>query len=198
MKRLSVKQKLTLWITLLMLLLVVLVLGYMLAVSSSVVTEQTSEQLTTTLRDNLSGISRENGALAFSEDFSFTRNGVYTLVYGGSGALQAGQVPLSFPVGTTFENGVTRMVSGAGDDYFVLDYWLHFGWEDGVWVRGIIPASAPTGSPYSPGEMARTRMCSLRHSSRSRDPFLLSRLYIRISGICMQSPSFAKNTLILL
>ena len=76
MKRLSVKQKLTLWITLLMLLLVVLVLGYMLAVSSSVVTEQTSERLTTTLRDNLSGISRENGAPEFSEDFSFTRNGV--------------------------------------------------------------------------------------------------------------------------
>ena len=144
MKRLSVKQKLTLWITLLMLLLVVLVLGYMLAVSSSVVTEQTSEQLTTTLRDNLSGISRENGALAFSEDFSFTRNGVYTLVYGGSGALQAGQVPLSFPVGTTFENGVTRMVSGAGDDYFVLDYWLHFGWEDGVWVRGVTAAPDTT------------------------------------------------------
>ncbi len=144
MKRLSVKQKLTLWITMLMLLLVVLVLGYMLAVSSSVVTEQTSEQLTTTLRDNLSGISRENGALAFSEDFSFTRNGVYTLVYSGSGALQAGQVPLSFPVGTTFENGVTRMVSGAGDDYFVLDYWLHFGWEDGVWVRGVTAAPDTT------------------------------------------------------
>ena len=139
MKRLSVKQKLTIWIILLMLLLVGLVLGFMLAVSSSVVTEQTGEQLDSILRGNLSGISRENGTLSFSEDFSFTRSGVYTLVYSDSGALLAGQPPLSFPEGITFENGITRTVSGAADDFYVLDYWLHFGWDDGVWVRGVTP-----------------------------------------------------------
>ena len=139
MKRLSVKQKLTIWIILLMLLLVGLVLGFMLAVSSSVVTEHAHDQLTTTLRGNLSGISRENGTLSFSEDFSFTRSGVYTLVYSDSGALLAGQLPLSFPEGITFENGITRTVSGAADDFYVLDYWLHFGWDDGVWVRGVTP-----------------------------------------------------------
>ena len=139
MKRLSVKQKLTIWIILLMLLLVGLVLGFMLAVSSSVVTEHAHDQLTTTLRGNLSGISRENGTLSFSEDFSFTRSGVYTLVYSDSGALLAGQPPLSFPEGITFENGITRTVSGAADDFYVLDYWLHFGWDDGVWVRGVTP-----------------------------------------------------------
>ena len=139
MKRLSVKQKLTIWIILLMLLLVGLVLGFMLAVSSSVVTEHAHDQLTTTLRGNLSGISRENGTLSFSEDFSFTRSGVYTLVYSDSGALLAGQLPLSFPEGITFENGITRTVSGASDDFYVLDYWLHFGWDDGVWVRGVTP-----------------------------------------------------------
>ena len=139
MKRLSVKQKLTIWIILLMLLLVGLVLGFMLAVSSSVVTEHAHDQLTTTLRGNLSGISRENGTLSFSEDFSFTRSSVYTLVYSDSGALLAGQPPLSFPEGITFENGITRTVSGAADDFYVLDYWLHFGWDDGVWVRGVTP-----------------------------------------------------------
>ena len=139
MKRLSVKQKLTIWIILLMLLLVGLVLGFMLAVSSSVVTEHAHDQLTTTLRGNLSGISRENGTLSFSEDFSFTRSGVYTLVYSDSDALLAGQPPLSFPEGITFENGITRTVSGAADDFYVLDYWLHFGWDDGVWVRGVTP-----------------------------------------------------------
>ena len=140
MKHLSVKQKLTLWITLLMLLLVSLVLVFMIAVSSSVVTEYTFEQLSTIVRANLTGISQENGALSFSEDFSFTRNGVYTLVYSKSGALQAGQPPLSFPEGTGFENGMIRTVSSGEDDFYVLDYWLHFGWEDGVWVRGVISA----------------------------------------------------------
>ncbi len=140
MKRLSVKHKLTLWITLLMLLLVALVFAFMMSVSNSVVNEHTGDQLTSTLRGNLSGISRENGVLSFSEDFSFTRNGVYTLIYSGSGALLAGQPPLSFPVGTAFENGVLREASDGDNAFYVLDYWLHFGWEDGVWVRGIIPA----------------------------------------------------------
>ncbi len=140
MKRLSVKHKPTLWITLLMLLLVALVFAFMMSVSNSVVNEHTGDQLTSTLRGNLSGISRENGVLSFSEDFSFTRNGVYTLIYSGSGALLAGQPPLSFPVGTAFENGVLREASDGDNAFYVLDYWLHFGWEDGVWVRGIIPA----------------------------------------------------------
>ena len=60
-------------------------------------------------------------------------------VYSDSGALLAGQPPLSFPEGITFENGITRTVSGAADDFYVLDYWLHFGWDDGVWVRGVTP-----------------------------------------------------------
>ena len=140
MKRLSVKQKLTVWITLLMLLLVTVILLMMMAVSSSVVLDYTFEQLDTTVRGNLTGISKENGALTFSEDFSFTRNGIYTLVYSENGALLAGQMPLSFPEGEGFENGVTRMVSGADEDFYILDFWLPLGWEDGVWVRGVTPA----------------------------------------------------------
>ena len=103
MKHLSVKQKLTLWITLLMLLLSTLVLGFMVAVSSSVVTENAYDQLTSAVQNNLSGISRENGSLKFSEGFSFTNNGVYTVIYSDSGALLAGQLPLAFPEGTALE-----------------------------------------------------------------------------------------------
>ena len=59
MKRLSVKLKLTIWITLLMLLVVALVLGFMMMLSSSVVSGHTYDQLTATVRENLSGISRK-------------------------------------------------------------------------------------------------------------------------------------------
>ena len=141
MKRLSVKQKLTIWITLLMLLLVTVVLAFLMAVSSSVVTGHSFEVLDSTLRGNLTGISRgTDGALAFSEDFSFTRDGVYTLIYNADGALLAGQPPLSFPEGEPFENGHTRLAEGAGEGFYVLDFWLPFGREDGVWVRGVTPA----------------------------------------------------------
>ena len=141
MKRLSVKQKLTIWITLLMLLLVTVVLAFLMAVSSSVVTGHSFEVLDSTLRGNLTGVSRgTDGALAFSEDFSFTRDGVYTLIYNADGALLAGQPPLAFPEGEPFENGHTRLAEGAGEGFYVLDFWLPFGREDGVWVRGVTPA----------------------------------------------------------
>ena len=140
MKRLSVKLKLTIWITLLMLLVVALVLGFMMMLSSSVVSGHTYDQLTITVRENLSGISRENGALTFSEDFSFNQGGIYILVYSDAGALLAGQPPLAFAEGETFENGAARAVEGRGSDFYIVDFWLPFGWEDGVWVRGVTAA----------------------------------------------------------
>ena len=140
MKRLSVKLKLTIWITLLMLLLVALVLGFMMALSSSVVAGHTYDRMTATVRDNLSGISKEDGVLSFREDFPFAQDGIYILVYNASGALLAGQPPLSFPAETEFENGAARAVERSGSDYYVVDFWLPFGWEDGVWVRGVTAA----------------------------------------------------------
>lgn len=141
MKRLSVKLKLALWITLLMLLFVTLVLGFLVAISNSVVTENTYDQLNNVLRSNVTLISRDQGKLVFDDGFSFTHNGVYTLVYSESGALLAGQPPLTFPEGAEFESGVLRPVETDDGTYYVLDYWLPFGWEDGVWVRGMIQAS---------------------------------------------------------
>lgn len=135
MKRLSTKQKLTIWIALLMLLSVVLVLGTLMSVGNSVVMNHTMDQLENTLRSKLSGISKENGNLVFDKGFSFVENGVYTIVYSESGALLAGQMPLSFPDGVAFQNGVTHTVAG----YHVLDFRLLLGWQDSVWVRGVIP-----------------------------------------------------------
>lgn len=140
MKRFSVKLRLTLWITLLMLLLTALVLACMIAVSRDVVTENAYEQLTAVVQGNISGISKENGSLTFAEGFSFTQNGVYTTVYSEAGALLAGQLPLGFPEGVAFENGISRPVEGENGDFYVLDLHLPFSWEDGVWVRGIIAA----------------------------------------------------------
>ena len=73
------------------------VLAILISVSSSVAMQNASSQLESTVRANLAGISRSGGSLSFSEGFSFTRNGVYTLVYSSSGALLAGQPPLDMP-----------------------------------------------------------------------------------------------------
>ncbi len=144
MKRLSVKLKLTVLMTALLLVLVAAVLAFLVTVTSTVVTDNAHEQLETTVRANLPEISRAaDGSLSLGEGFVFTRGGVYTLIYNASGALLAGQPPLSAPEGLAFENGALREASGS-DDYYVIDFWLPFGWEDGVWVRGLlqVPESA--------------------------------------------------------
>lgn len=142
MKRLSVKWKLTLLITALLLVLTVATVLFLMTITNRVVTENACTQLETTVRANLALIGRaDDGSLALEEGFSFTRSGVYTLIYNENGALLAGQPPLWAPDDLDFENGVLRPEETWDDsDYYVLDFWLPFSWEDGVWVRGLIQA----------------------------------------------------------
>ena len=45
---------------------------------------------------------------------------------------------MNFSTEEPFENGLTRVVEVAGDLYYVLDFWIPMGWENGVWIRGIL------------------------------------------------------------
>ena len=110
MKFLSVKIKLTLWITALMFFLVSIVLLSMISITSSVVTKNTFDLLSNTIRQNLVSVSMQDGKLVFDENFSFSYNGVYTLIYSETNALLAGQPPINFPENIEFENGVTKEV----------------------------------------------------------------------------------------
>ena len=141
-KRLSVKWKLTLLITALLLVLTGATVLFLMTITNRVVTENACTQLETTVRANLALIGRaDDGSLALEEGFSFTRSGVYTLIYNENGALLAGQPPLWAPDDLDFENGVLRPEETWDDsDYYVLDFWLPFSWDDGVWVRGLIQA----------------------------------------------------------
>ena len=139
MKRLSVKGRMTVWYTALMAAMAVLVLVFFLAISNSVATSTAMDQLSQTLRGNLSQVTRVDGRLQFDEGFLFYQNGVTTLVYSESGTLLAGQVPVDLTdVSEPFENGLTRPVEGRGSRYYVLDLRLPLGWEDGVWLRGLM------------------------------------------------------------
>lgn len=141
-KRLSVKWKLTLLITALLLVLTGATVLFLMTITNRVVTENACTQLETTVRANLALIGRaDDGSLALEEGFSFTRSGVYTLIYNENGALLAGQPPLWAPDDLNFENGVLRPEETWDDsDYYALDFWLPFSWDDGVWVRGLIQA----------------------------------------------------------
>ena len=134
----SVKWKITLWLTVLMALLSGLLLVFMLTISRSVTTRTSLNQLSRTVRDNASRISYSDGKLQFGDGFQFSRSGVSTLVYSRNGALMAGQLPVSFSTEESFENGSLRTVSAGETRYLMLDLWIPSGWEDGVWLRGLL------------------------------------------------------------
>ena len=138
MRNIPVKLRITIWLTLLMAVLAVLMLGFMLSVSSMVTTRTAAAQLSHTVRGNLAQISYENGRLKLKDGFQFYQYGVSTLVYSRSESLLAGQIPVSFTADEPFRNGVTRVVSTGNEEYFVLDLCLMAGWDNGVWVRGLM------------------------------------------------------------
>ena len=130
-----------------MTVMAVLALAILLLTSNSVVRNTAMEILSQTVRSNLAQVDLQDGTLQTGESFHYYQNGVYTLIYSKNEALLAGQLPVAFTsVSEPFQNGVTRLVSAGEADYFVLDFWYAKGWEDGLWVRGIMeaPESAQT------------------------------------------------------
>lgn len=140
MRNVSVKIRIAVWLTVLMALLAGLLLGFMLSISSAVASQTAMSQLSQAVRSNVKQVGMTQGKLELGEEFHFYRNGTSTLIYSRSGALLAGQVPVSFTAKEDFQNGLTRTVSAGEERYLVLDLWLPIGWEDGVWVRGLMEA----------------------------------------------------------
>ncbi len=138
MKNVSVKIRITIWLTLLMGLLTMLLFIFMLSISSTVASQAAMTQLNYTVQNNLGQVSVRQGRLEFKDGFRFYQNGVSTLIYSKSEALLAGQIPVSFRSPGTFSNGLIRTLSAEEEEYLVLDLWMPMGWEDGIWVRGVM------------------------------------------------------------
>ena len=139
-RKFSIKLKLTLWFTSFMALTAALCLGLILLVSGRVAENEAFGILSLTVKNSVTKVSLENGTLSLSPDFQFYANDVYFLIYNESGAVLSGQVPPSFPVDAPLENGVSKFVAGAdgGDGYYVLDFWIPSGWDNGLWLRGVL------------------------------------------------------------
>ncbi len=149
MRNLSVKIRITAWLTLLTALLAALLLSFLLSISNAVVSQSAASQLSYALRENLTHVNLEDGKLELEEEFRFYQSGISTLIYSKNKALLAGQIPVSYSAEEPFENGLIRTVSMDEEEYLVLDFWLPIGWEDGVWIRGLLEASRTKGAAHS-------------------------------------------------
>lgn len=138
MKKISIKARIMVWLTLLLALLAVLFIMLMLAVSSEVAVQTAMDQLSFTVKSSLEQIHIVHGKLELESTFRFYQNGVSTLIYSKGETLLAGQIPVSFSVREPFENGMIRMADDGEVRCLVLDLWLAKDWENGVWVRGLM------------------------------------------------------------
>ena len=138
MKPRSIKTRITLWITLLVVALFSLMLLFAFSMSSSVVQRTARQQLADAVRANAAMVSFADGQFAAGEGFAFSRSGVSCLVYSKAEALLAGQLPVGFSASVPFENGTLRTVESGGGDWYLLDLWVADGWDNGVWLRGLM------------------------------------------------------------
>ncbi len=144
MKKLSVKTKLTGWLTLLMLLLASLLLAFLLSVSRKVAFETAISQLSQVVQSNLDQLDVSDSRFELGSDFSFYRNGVSTLIYSQKEALLAGQIPVFFAGGEAFRDRIIRKVPAEKGQYLVVDVWIPMERDNGIWVRGILEAPEDT------------------------------------------------------
>lgn len=144
MKHISIKLKITIWYFMLMTVMGMLLIGFLWFVSNAVTTQTAMDNVSQVVRANLEELDVTDGKLQLGEEFQFYQNGVYSLIYSQKESLLAGQVPAAFTVSESFENGLVRMVSNGENQFYVFDLWCPFGWDNGVWVRGIMEVSEDT------------------------------------------------------
>ena len=148
MKKVSVKTKIVFWLTMLTALLAVLLVIFMMAISNRVSDQTAEDQLVSAVRNRIGQIHMEQGKPKLGKGFRFYQNGVTMLIYSKKETLLAGQIPISFVFGEPFQNGLVRMINAGEIQYFMLDLWVSDGWDNGVWVRGLIEAPDNRMSAY--------------------------------------------------
>lgn len=149
MKKYSIKLKITIWFAVMMTLLSGLMLIFMLSVSNSVISRTAMTQLRQRMQRNATQVGMAENKLNLGEEFQFYDSGVYTLVYSRNESLIAGQLPVSFTASEPFRNGSTRTISSGNTQYLVLDLWVPQGWENGLWLRGLLELPEPGITAYS-------------------------------------------------
>ena len=137
MKRKSIKLKITLWLTALVAVLTVVLVAMALLATNYVATKTAMEELELTVRNNLKHIQATDTTPVIDENFLYYQNGASTLVYSKNGSLMAGQIPVNFKTAIPFENGTIRTIESGDNKFLVLDMWLPYNFEQGVWVRGL-------------------------------------------------------------
>lgn len=136
MKRLSVKARVTLWVTGLLVLLLAAGMLYLMTASGPVSERQLEDTLRDVVADAVQSAEFDHGELDDS-GLDFYRNGVSVFLYDTSGRLLAPRVNLGIQVDTLLEDQIVKTVDDGREKWMVHDQYAVQD-KTAFWVRGMI------------------------------------------------------------
>lgn len=138
MKRLSIKQKVTLWYACMLVLIVLLLFGFIFSISRSLLQRESNARLEALVQDFADEIDFDDGYYELDDDLHFYEDGVIFSLYDEEGRLTAGSVPTGFPADTVLKAYVFQTITSGQNTWSVYDAALPYGSGQILWVRGIV------------------------------------------------------------
>lgn len=139
----SIKVRITAWITLMVLLLAAMTLVFVLVINHNAITDDPAGRLVNVVQENVKDVEFDRGKFEW-DDLSMYSGGVYSQFYSTDGALLHGALPEDFDPDLAFSPNIVRTVSSSGRNYFVYDSYVDMD-VTGLWVRGIISSDDRSG-----------------------------------------------------
>lgn len=139
----SIKVRITAWITLMVLLLAAMTLVFVLVINHSAITDDPAGRLINVVQGNAKDVEFDRGKFEW-DDLSMYSGGVYSQFYSTDGALLHGALPEDFTPELEFSPNIVRTVSSGDKNYYIYDSYVDMD-VTGLWVRGIISADDRSG-----------------------------------------------------
>ena len=139
----SIKVRITAWITLMMLLLAAMTLVFVLVVNHNAITDDPAGRLVNVVQSNVKDVEFDRGKFEW-DDLSMYSGGVYCMFYSVDGEALHGAQPENFNPGADFTPNVVRTISTGDKNYYVYDSYVDMD-ITGLWVRGMISADDQSG-----------------------------------------------------
>lgn len=116
----SIKVRITAWITLMVLLLAAMTLVFVLVMNHNAITDDPAGRLVNVVQENVKNVEFDRGKFEW-DDLSMYSGGVYSQFYSTDGALLHGALPEDFDPDLAFSPNIVRTVSSGDRNYFVYD-----------------------------------------------------------------------------
>lgn len=126
----NIKFRITLWYTVFMITLVGGILGILVEFTDTTLLSNQKNKLVEVVEDISEDIKEE-------DDFDYFDDGIYIMIYNGSGKYLTGSIPLEFPISFQLEAGQVQELKEGDRGFYIYDKKVVTDNEETLWIRGI-------------------------------------------------------------